>query len=136
MKKANTKKNLRPGFTLIEIIVTLIITSLMASLLLSYMSSAVSDAPQPVFRLDEHYQVTAVMEEISKEYHRLMRADSATAVSALNTSVTNGDFNVANGPTAASSWSSLDTVNFAGNSLLQVTVTMGDQSVSALFPSP
>jgi len=129
-----SKYRRQKGFTLIEVIITIVITSVMASLLLSFMGSAVSNAPLPVGRLDNHYQITAVMEEITKEYHRRMRVDSDTAVGLLNTAVGNGDFNITGGPTATAVWSTLDTANFAGNSLLQVTVTLGDQSVTALFP--
>jgi prepilin-type N-terminal cleavage/methylation domain-containing protein len=129
------------GFTLIEIIVTIVILAFVATMVASYMTSAVANSALPVNRVINRGSAQGIMEAVSADYRQLMIQNSylGKALNDLKTNIESGTYSSYSGAyTGAAQYITFDTngaeQSASGTSpILKVTITVGDQTVVALF---
>ncbi|MFK4763642.1 prepilin-type N-terminal cleavage/methylation domain-containing protein [Desulfobaculum sp. SPO524] len=130
------------GFTLIEIIVTIVILAFVATMVATYMTSAVANSALPVNRVINRGSAQGIMEAVSADYRQLMLQNSSNlgkALSDLKANIEEGTYSSYSGAyTGAAQYITFDTngaeQSASGTSpILKVTITVGDQTVVALF---
>ena len=119
----NTIKRKHRGFTLIEVIVTIIMAAIAGAVVFAYMGPMLTRSHEPIIMVEDLAEAVDVMEEITAEYQRYLSGDInwASFIAELEDRKTNlGGINEQD--------AGLGTyVN------LEITVTRGNQTVSALF---
>jgi prepilin-type N-terminal cleavage/methylation domain-containing protein len=139
MKNTKLFTKRRPGFTLLEVIVTIIIASIMATMLVTYMGNNLIHSTEPVIMVQRNVALTRVMENIANDYKVLMVTD-LTPLATLSTRIQNGNIN-----DPADSWPDFGYYNVVTctqetglesgdySQILRVTISSGDQRLTALF---
>jgi len=142
MKPALSKHGHPSGFSLIEIIIALLVASLLGTVLIQYMSTSLTKSAEPVIMIQKGYALNQVMESMTADYKNLL----LTATDPLTTFknyVENGN-NPGNTPYYGEAYAvqteyivfnggneGPDTLG--GNLILKVTITLNEQSLTALF---
>ncbi len=75
----NFRQN-RPGFTLIEVIVTIVISAVLATILVQVMANQTGRSYIPVQTINENLALRAIMDNIASDYRLLRRTDAAPLV--------------------------------------------------------
>jgi prepilin-type N-terminal cleavage/methylation domain-containing protein len=109
------------GFSLIEIIVTLIIVAVVGTTLFTFLRGSVVPSSEPVFMAKDLAEARAVMEENAAVYSKYLRGDIADW-GELKNRLTGRKEEVQD--------QIEDEYDFE---ILEVTVSFGDQKISALF---
>ncbi len=140
---------LRSGFTLLEILVTIVISAIIAVLLVQVLGGHSWRSFQPLQAFDGSMALQETMSDISSHYRYLLMTDNNPLVT-LQTNIKNGDYwsgqSYASGmqsqtlcidfnKTAPKTWSGTKTSAICASSdtILRVTLTYHDQSLTALF---
>jgi prepilin-type N-terminal cleavage/methylation domain-containing protein len=139
----------QPGFTLLEILVTIIVGAIMATLLLQVMGGHSWRSFQPLQAFNHSMTLQETMSIISSHYRDLLIRDDTPLVT-LQTDIESGDqwsgqpyademqtetYCIDFNQTAPRSWSDTMTSDTCSSSdtILRVTLTYHDQSLTALF---
>jgi prepilin-type N-terminal cleavage/methylation domain-containing protein len=109
------------GFSLIEIIVTLIIVAVVGTMVFTFLKGSVVPSSEPVFMAKDLAEARAVMEENAAVYSKYLSAD-INDWGELKSSLTGTKKEVQD--------EIEDEYDFK---ILEVTVSFGDQKISALF---
>ncbi len=124
------------GFTLVEIIVTLVIAALLGAVIFAYMGTSLTRSHEPIAMVEDLGKAVADMDEIVAYYNNRYLAKY---VNWGNTS-SPGTFCHWIDQKEASDGCSISRRNVKGESnlsddfdILEVTITCGKQSLSALF---
>ena len=126
------------GFTLVEIIVTLTVSAILAVMLMQFIGTSMSRSAQPTISLQESAALQSVFENMNADYKQLLLTDSAPLTTFQNR--VDGGFYGSN-VSMTSSYIIFDEnqreapcdPNNTDCRLLKVTVSKGDQSLTALF---
>ena len=142
MKQSVSKQRHPNGFSLIEIIIALLVAALLGTVLIQYMSTSLIKSAEPVIMIQKGYSLNHVMESMTADYKNLL----LTATDPLTTFkdyVENG-----NNPGSSTYYGEAYTVQTGyitfnggneeidisgGNLILKVTITLNEQSLTALF---
>lgn len=139
----------RRGFTLLEILVTIVVSAIIAVLLVQVLGGHSWRSFQPLQAFDSSMALQETMSQISSHYRYLLVTDSNPLVT-LQTNIRNGDYwsgqSYASGmqsdtfcinfnKTAPQTWSDTKTSDpcTASDTILRVTLTHHDQSLTTLF---
>jgi len=137
--KAGRRGNQR-GLTLVEIIVGLILASVLGSMLVSLMGTSLTGSVQPLLRVRDSNTLNQCMEKMTADY-RLLTATEANFLAVFQSHVQNGNSEAASpyfGPytLVTNSFISFDAGGNetpGGDKILKVTISMGNERVTALF---
>ena len=143
MKQSVSKQRHPNGFSLIEIIIALLVAALLGTVLIQYMSTSLIKSAEPVIMIQKGYSLNQVMESMTADYKNLL----LTATDPLTTFknyVENGN-NAENSPYYGEAYG-VQTKYIAfdvggeekvpdpgDNQILKVTITLNEQSLTALF---
>jgi prepilin-type N-terminal cleavage/methylation domain-containing protein len=138
--KINKIKNSR-GFTLIEVIISLIIAGILAAMLVTFMGTGVMKSVNPVILAQDGAYLNSIMENMGVDYKRQMYTSPSDGLSNFKTNVetTNYYSDESHPYTVVDSYISFpDGANVteatpSTNTILKVTVTYQDLSITALF---
>ena len=132
----------RKGFTLIEIIVTIVLAAIMGTIFIQFMSKSLTKSAEPLTLVQEGYSLNQIIEEITADYKDLLKADSDTALTTLNTYIANGNIS-GNDPYYGEYTRVTKYIKFSGgneaddmsgdNRILKAVITLDNQSITALF---
>jgi len=129
------------GFTLLEVLITLIVASILGAVLVQLMGTNLLNSGTSVVRVQNHYNLTKIMNSITVDYKILMAADSTTALKTLKGYIEKGNIS-GNDPyygeyTRETKYIAFDpgtnTEKSEGDTTLKITVTKDEQSIVALF---
>lgn len=137
-------KNVR-GFTLLEIIISMVVAGILAAMLVAFMGSDVVKSANPVTLAQNGAYVNEIMENMSADYRYQMASSPSNGLTNFKAHVdtTNYYSDGAHPYTVADSWISFSTgtpvteasgtYSSSAISILKVTVTYNNVSVTALF---
>ncbi|MCK9196872.1 MAG: prepilin-type N-terminal cleavage/methylation domain-containing protein [Syntrophales bacterium] len=134
------------GFTLIEVIVSLIVASILGVMLVSFMGSSVVQSANPVIMAQNGAYLNEIMENMSADYRAKQVANPGPAgLANFRTNVETANYysdsshpytvvdSCISFPNGTTVNESAGTCSNSANTILKVTVTYNDLSVTALF---
>ncbi len=127
MKKIIHKQK---GFTLIEVIVTIIIAALAGMIIFTYLGNVLARSHEPIGDVRNLGESVEVMEEIAANYLEYLRVNipwSGEADAFIDTLPTEG-------VTAVNRRGQTGDFSAVIFDVLEITITRGNQTVSAIFP--
>ena len=120
------------GFSLLEVIVTLVVAGILAAMLVQFMGANITRSVTPVVNVQNAYAAESVMESMLADYKKLLVQDIAP-MATFKSRVDSGYYG-----TYAVEHN--DYIAFAGgletpggNTLLKVSISVGNQKFTALF---
>ena len=130
------------GFSLIEIIITLLVAALLGTVLIQYMSTSLTKSAESVIMIQKGYALNHVMESMTADYKNLLLTDTDPLTTFKNY-VENGN-SAENSPYYGEAYTvQTGYIIFNGgneeqdlsgdNQILKVTITLNEQSLTALF---
>ena len=72
MKRFPTNRTHPSGFTLLEVIITMIVAAILGAILVQFMGTSMHQSFQPVYMVQEGYELGEIMEKVNAEYKRLL----------------------------------------------------------------
>lgn len=135
------KYNNQRGFTLIEIIVTIVLAAFMGSMLVQYMSTSLMSSTEPIVKIQDSYSLNQVLESMTADYKKLLLTDGVPLtifkgnVEIGNNAVNDpyyGDYSIETEYIIFSGGTETPDTS-GGDTILKVTITNNDQSLTALF---
>jgi prepilin-type N-terminal cleavage/methylation domain-containing protein len=129
---------LRPGFTLIEVILVLVIGALVSAMVITSLGFNLKRSATTVTQVDQQYQLIQKMELLTSYYRQGISAGTLDLNTFYNTYVNPGTCtvcigNVDTGETGFITLTSTGASPFTTAQILQVTLRDGDQTVQSLF---
>jgi type II secretory pathway pseudopilin PulG len=130
------------GLTLLEIIITFVLAALLGSMLVEYMGTSLTRGGEAVVMVQDGFSLNSVMEKITADYEDKFKKGSYD-FSTFKSNIEGGNIST-NNPyygnyTVVTSYitfdgSGIETADTSGNNtLLKVTTTANNQSLTALF---
>lgn len=129
------------GFTLIEVIVTIVIGAVASVLLIQFIGGNMERSLVPLVRIDQSYQLTTVMENLTAHYKNLLLTD-ADPLGTFEDDIRNGNV-ASNTPYFGDYASTLQYVDLSSGSespcvaaickVLRVDLQRGEHRLTALF---
>jgi len=130
------------GFTLLEVVITLIVGSILGAILVQFMGTSMKNSFEPVIMVQNGNGVNEIMERMNADYKMRLLTSPVDPLDAFKTDVELGD-DILNTPYFGEYTWATHYILFDGSGLeipdatqlriLKVTITHGNQSVTALF---
>jgi prepilin-type N-terminal cleavage/methylation domain-containing protein len=131
------------GFTLMEIIITLTVAAVLGAMLVPLMGTHLRSSAIAVVRVQNHYNLTKIMDSITVDYKILMAADSTTALETLKGYIENGNSSDHDPYYGEYTWATkyiafdpgtdTEKSEAEGDTILKVAVTRDEQTMVVLF---
>jgi prepilin-type N-terminal cleavage/methylation domain-containing protein len=129
------------GFTLIEIIVTLVVAAILGAMVAQFVGRNLARSAEPIVMLQKGFTINQIMESMTADYRKL-NAEDDTPLVTFKGYVEAGNVEGNTPYYGDYSWqtayitfqSGAEVVDSSGdNRVLRVTLTHGQQTLSALF---
>jgi prepilin-type N-terminal cleavage/methylation domain-containing protein len=131
------------GFTFMEIIITLVVAGILGAMLVPLMGTNLLSSATAVVRVQNHYNLTEIMDKITIDYKKLMAADSTTALETLKGYIENGNSSDNDPYYGEYTWATkyiafdpgtdTEKSEAEGDTILKITVTRDEQTIVSLF---
>ena len=124
------------GFTLLEIIITFILAAFVGSMLVEYMGTSLTRGGEAVVMVQDGFSLNSVMEKITADYEDNYKNGSLTDFQSKiqNGTAYYGNYTlVANECIYFNASNTEDGVGCESGNILKVTISVGNQSLTALF---
>jgi len=129
------------GFTLLEVIVSILVAAIMGAMMVQFMGTSMIQSVKPLVGVQNAFSLNEILEKITADYKKLLATDGAP-LETLKSYIDNGN-TVGNDPFYGQYTCSTEYILFNGgneiedtsgtNTLLKVTLTLGNQSLVTLF---
>jgi prepilin-type N-terminal cleavage/methylation domain-containing protein len=134
MRKTLQRRIDHDGFTLLEITITIILAAILGTILFQFMGSVLTNSGESVIKVQDGFELSAVMERITADYRELISQDT-DPLGTLKTRIDAGLYGTYAGTT---SWVTFNGTNedddtSGDHHVLKVTVSIGGQSLTSLF---
>ena len=137
------------GLTLVEIIVTIIVASILCVIFLQFMGTSMTGSVEPVTMVQKSLAVEQVMERMTADYRKLM-AEDTDPLGVLKSHIQNGnqessdpyfgpytvvysDYVLFSDDDGDGVYDEVHDDGSGGDKILKVTISKGDQRLTALF---
>jgi len=131
------------GFTLLEVVITLIVGSVLGAILVQFMGTSMKNSFVPVIMVENGFGVNEIMEKMNSDYKMRLLTSTVDPLGDFKNDVENGMLPPPNDPYFGEYAVTTDYIQFvdgveapdltANPRVLKVTITHGNQSVTALF---
>ena len=124
------------GFTLIEIILLIILSALFGTLLFQFTGTSVTRSGEEVILVQQGYELTGIMEQMTADYDELIKTDpDSFSLDDFKTNIEENtpEYGYDTYTTAYIQFNAEGVEELSGDNLLKVTITKGNQSLTALF---
>lgn len=138
----NTVFTDKHGFTILEVVVTFIVASILGAIFLQLMGTSMQQSYQPIQMVQQGFSVNEIMEKMNAQYRKRLLTSTVNPLDDFKTDVENGNV-ISNDPYFGDYTYQTQYIMFSGGNevadispdprILKVTITHGDQRLSAIF---
>ena len=131
------------GFTLLEVVITLIVGSVLGAILVQFMGTSMKNSFEPVIMVENGFGVNEIMEKMNSDYKMRLLTSTIDPLWDFKGDVDNGNDADTSDPYFGEYTSTTEYIVFNSSGvevpdttelrILKVTITHGNQSVTALF---
>ena len=130
----------RNGFTLVELIVTIMVAAILGVMFVQIMGTSLTGSVEPIIRTQHMFEINGVMENITRDYNKLMKESAPLTDLQDHVAAGNDDANVPyfGSYTVVHKYITFESDGSEGSvegDILKVTIAdiKGEQRLTALF---
>ncbi|MFP4474900.1 MAG: type II secretion system protein [Desulfatibacillaceae bacterium] len=134
MKREGRRTGRQSGFTLLEVILAIIMASILGAVFVQYMGSSLAQSGRPLMRLGDRLTLEQIVENMTADYKGLMATSPTPPLATFKSRVESGTYGTYTlDHCGYVGFTSSGAETSGGDTVLKVTVSRGDQKITALF---